>query len=100
MNRPCLQRSIRSVVRVSRAGVLAAAVAAAILVDSATWTAALAQQPGPVAQRRDKAPIWHQQPRLQDLPPSVAQDEKNVESELDAIAKDIEKLETRICRGC
>jgi hypothetical protein len=36
---------------------------------------------------------------MQDLPPSVAQDEKKVEPELDAIAKDLNKLENR-CRGC
>jgi hypothetical protein len=40
------------------------------------------------------------QPRMQDLPPSVAQDEKEAEPELDAIAKELDKLENRICRGC
>jgi hypothetical protein len=34
------------------------------------------------------------------MPPSVAQDEKEVEPELDAIAKELDKLENRICRGC
>jgi hypothetical protein len=34
------------------------------------------------------------------LPRSVVQDEKNTEPELDAIAKELEKLENRICRGC
>jgi hypothetical protein len=100
MNRRCLERSIRSAVGVCRAGVLAATVTAAILANSATGTAALAQQPGPVAQQGDNAPMGYQQPRLQDLPPSVLQDEKNMETELDAIAKELEKLEDRICRGC
>jgi len=88
------------VVGASRSGVLAATFAAAILANSATWTVALAQQPGPVTQQSDAAPIGYVQPRMQDLPPSVAQDEKEVEPELDAIAKDLDKLENRICRGC
>jgi hypothetical protein len=83
----------------SRAGALAAAVAAAIVANFATWTAALAQQP-PLAQQRHAAPIGHRQPRIQDLPPGEVQDENNVETELDAIARDLEKLENRICRGC
>jgi hypothetical protein len=68
MNRPLLQRSIRSPTGGSRVGVLAATVAAAILVKSVTLTAALAQQPGPAAEPRDQAPIGHRQPRIQDLP--------------------------------
>jgi hypothetical protein len=84
----------------SRSGVLAATFAAAILANSATWTVALAQQPGPVTQQSDEAPIGYVQPRMQDLPPSVAQDEKEVEPELDAIAKELDKLENRICHGC
>jgi len=84
----------------SRSGVLAATFAAAILANSATWTVALAQQPGPVTQQSDEAPIGYVQPRMQDMPPSVAQDEKEVEPELDAIAKELDKLENRICRGC
>jgi uncharacterized iron-regulated membrane protein len=84
----------------SRSGVLAATFVAAILANSATWTVALAQQPGPVTQQSDEAPIGYVQPRMQDLPPSVAQDEKEAEPELDAIAKELDKLENRICRGC
>jgi hypothetical protein len=84
----------------SRSGLLAATFAAAILANPATWTVALAQQPGPVTQQSDEAPIGYVQPRMQDLPPSVAQDEKEVEPELDAIAKELDKLENRICRGC
>ena len=100
MNRLCLERSSRSVMGASHSGVLAATFAAAILANSATWTVALAQQPGPVTQQSDEAPIGYVQPRMQDLPPSVAQDEKEVEPELDAIAKELDKLENRICRGC
>jgi hypothetical protein len=96
MNRSCLERSIRSAMGVSPSGVLAATVVATTL----AWTAALAQQPGPVVYPHDEAPIGHQQPRIQELPPSVVQDEKKMESELDAIAKELEKLENRICRGC
>jgi hypothetical protein len=51
MNRPYLERSIGGA---SRAGVFAATVAAAILANSATWSAALAQQPGSVVQQRVK----------------------------------------------
>jgi hypothetical protein len=40
------------------------------------------------------------QPGDADLPPTVAQDEKKMEPELDAIANELEKLENRICRGC
>ena len=100
MNRLCLERSSRSVMGASRSGVLAATFAAAILANSATWTVALAQQPGPVTQQSDEAPIGYVQPRMQDLPPSVARDEKEAEPELDAIAKELHKLENRICRGC
>src|SRR5260370_342711 len=100
MNRLCLERSSRSVMGASRSGVLAATFAAAILANSAAWTVALAQQPGPVTQQRDEAPIGSVQPRMQDLPPSVAQDEKEVEPELDAIAKELDKLKTTVCRGC
>jgi hypothetical protein len=100
MNRLCLERSRRSEMAVSRSGILAATFAAAILANAVTWTVALAQQPGAVTQQRDEAPIGYVQPRVQDLPPSVAQDEKEVEPELDAIAKELNKLDNRICRGC
>jgi hypothetical protein len=100
MNRHCLERSIRSVMGLFHSGALAATFAAAILANFAAWTVALAQHPGPVTQQRDEARIAYQQPRMQDLPPNVAQDEKNVEPKLDAIAKELEKLENRICRGC
>jgi hypothetical protein len=97
MNRPYLERSIE---RASRAGVFAVTVAAAILANSATWSAALAQQPGSVVRQRDEATIGHQQPRIQNLPPSVVQDEKKMQTELDAAKEIVEKLENRICRGC
>jgi hypothetical protein len=100
MNRLCLERSRRSEMGASRSGVLAATFAAAILANSVTWAVALAQQPGAVTQQRDEAPIGYVQPRVQDLPPSMAQDEKEVEPELDAIAKELNKLDNRICRGC
>jgi hypothetical protein len=100
MNRLCPERSRRSEMGASRSGILAATFAAAILANSVTWTVALAQQPGAVTQQRDEAPIGYVQPRVQDLPPSVAQDEKEVEPELDAIAKELNKLDNRICRGC
>ena len=74
MNRLCRKRSSRSEMGASRSGVLAATFAAAILANSVTWTVALAQQPGPVTQQRDEASIGYVQPRVQDLPPSVAQD--------------------------
>jgi hypothetical protein len=97
MPRPLLQRSIRSPTGVSRVGVLAVTVAAAILVNSATLTAALAQQPSPGAEPRDQAPIGHRQPRVQDLPPSVVQKENKAETKQDGLDK---KLENSICRGC
>ena len=40
------------------------------------------------------------QPRIQDLTPSLVQDEKKMEPELDAIAKESPKLESQICPGC
>jgi hypothetical protein len=100
MNQPCLERPIRSPTGVSRARVLIVTVAAAILANSATWTAALAQQRVPIAQQRDEAPIWHVQPRVQDLPPGVVEDEDKTLTELDDIAKKLEMIEKRICRGC
>src|SRR3981081_1891528 len=99
MNRLWLGRSIRSARGVSRSGVLAGTVAAAIMANSATWPAAPAQQP-PVNQQRDQAPIGTQQPRIQDLSPSVLQDEKKMEPELDAIAKELEKLENKTRHSC
>jgi hypothetical protein len=40
------------------------------------------------------------QPRIQDLPPGVVQDENKTLTELDDIAKKLEMIEKRICRGC
>jgi hypothetical protein len=97
MNWHFIDRSIRGLNGLSRAGVLAAAVAAAILASSATSRTALAQQPDPAANLRYEAPIGHRQPRIQDLPPDVAQDEKKMQDEQDALDR---KLETSICRGC
>src|SRR3979409_1795600 len=73
MNRSCLERS-QSPTGVF--GVLIAVAATAVLVNFATCTAALAQQLVSIAQQRDEAPIWHVQPRIQDLPPDVAQEEE------------------------
>ena len=99
MNRPCLKCSIRSPTGVWRAGVLIVTVATAVLANSATWTAALAQQRVPITQQRE-APVGHVQPRMQDLPPGVVQDEDKTRTELDDIAKKLEMIEKRICRGC
>ena len=100
MKRPWLRRSIRGAISVSAAGVLAATVAAATLASATSCATALAQQLDPVAQQPNEAPIGLQQPRLHDLSPGVAQDEEKMEPELDAIAKELEKIENRICRGC
>jgi hypothetical protein len=40
------------------------------------------------------------QPRIQDLTPSSVQDEEKMEAELDAIAKESQRLESQICPGC
>ena len=100
MNRPCVERSIRSPTSVSRAGVLIVTVATAILANSATWTAALAQQRVPIAQQRDEASTWHVQPRMQDLPSGLAQKEVETLPELDDIAKKLDMIQQRICPGC
>jgi hypothetical protein len=97
MNRPCLQRSIRNPTGASRAGVLAATVAAAILANSVPSSAALAQQSGAVNRQGTEAPIGHRQPRAQDLLPRVVQDEKKIETQQNAFDR---KLENSICRGC
>jgi hypothetical protein len=94
-----LERSIRSAVGMAHTGVLAITVAAAMLTNSAAWSAALAQQAGS-AQQRDEAVVGYQQPRLDDLPPNVRRDEEKTETELDAIGKQLEQLENRICPGC
>jgi hypothetical protein len=73
------------------AGILIVTVAAAILANSAAGTAALAQQRVPIAQQRDEAPIWHVQPRMQDLPSGVAQKEEETLLELDDIAKKLDR---------
>jgi len=97
MNR--LDRSTRSLKDMPRAGAFAAAAGVAILAGTATWTAALAEQPD--ANLRYEAPIGHRQPRIKDLPSDVAkeeaQEEKKTQAEEDALDK---KLETSICRGC
>jgi hypothetical protein len=67
-------------------------VAIAVPVSAATLTEALAQE-----QPRDQVPIGHRQPRAQDLPPAVQQEEKKLQNEQDALDK---KLENSICRGC
>ena len=40
------------------------------------------------------------QPRIQDLTPSSVQDETKMEPELDAVAKELQKLNNQICPGC
>ena len=40
------------------------------------------------------------QPRIQDLTPTSVQDETKMEPELDAIAKELQKLDNQICPGC
>jgi hypothetical protein len=40
------------------------------------------------------------QPRIQDLTPSSVQDEKKMEPELDAVAKELQKLNNQICPEC
>ncbi len=93
MNRPRLERSQ------SPTGVFGVLiVVAAMLANPATCTAALAQQRVPIAQQRDA--ISHVQPRIQDLPPGLAQEEGKTQTELDDIAKKLEMIEQRICRGC
>jgi hypothetical protein len=94
MKRHCLERSVRSLVAISRAGLLVATVAAAIPASSVT---SFAEQPSPATQLRDEAPIGHRQPRIQDLPPDVVRDEKKMQTEQDALDK---RLENSICRGC
>jgi hypothetical protein len=86
MNRPRLERSIRSPMGLF----LAAMVAATIVANSATSTAALAQQPRPVDQLRDEAPIGHRQPRIQDLPPGVARDENKIATQENALYNTLE----------
>jgi hypothetical protein len=77
---------------VSHSGVVAAIVAAAILANSGTWSAAVAQQAGSVVQERDEATIAHQHLRIQDhLRPSVVQDKKKMQTELDAAKEIVEK---------
>jgi hypothetical protein len=97
MNRSCLERS-QSPTGVF--GFLIPVAATAVLANFAMCTAALAQQDVSIAQQRDEAAIWHVQPRIQDLPPGVAQDEEKTQPELDDIAKKLEMIEKRICRGC
>jgi hypothetical protein len=90
------RRSIRSPMGGSRAGLLAATVAA-ILAHSSTWSSAVAQQAGSVARQRDEAPIGHRQPRIQDLPRSTVREENEMLRGLHAYDK---KLENSICRKC
>ena len=99
MHRPCV-RSIRSPLRVWRAGILIVTVAGAILANSATGTDALAQQRVPIARQRDEASTWHVQPRMQDLPSGLAQKEEETLPELDDIAKKLDMIQKRICPGC
>ena len=51
-------------------------------------------------EERSSGPRVRVQPRIQDLAPTSVQDEKEMEPELDAIAKKSEKLMNQICPGC
>jgi hypothetical protein len=85
-------------VRPSR--VLAATLAGAMLASFAGWAAARAQEPAPLVRQGDDAVMGYQQPRIGDLPSGVARDEQNTEPELDAIGKQLEQLENKLCPGC
>jgi hypothetical protein len=89
-----LSRLITTLMRISRGGILAAAIGSAILA-TALSNGALAQET--VAQERDQAPIGHRQPRPQDLPRSVVRQENRPNNPGYAFDK---KLEDSICRGC
>ena len=86
--------SLKRLRRISRDGILAAAIGSAILA-TALSSGALAQET--IAQERDQAPIGHRQPRPQDLPGSVVREENHPNSSGYAFDK---KLEDSICRGC
>jgi hypothetical protein len=77
MHQSRVQRSIRSPMGVRRVGVLAATIAVAFLANTATWTAALAQQVGPIAQ--------HEAPR------------QKCDAENDTLDK---KVQNDICSAC
>ncbi len=51
-------------------------------------------------EERISSPRVRVQPGDVDLPPSVARDEQKMVPELNAIAKELEQIENRICRGC
>ncbi len=91
-------------------GMLRTSVALAMLIGT---QGAYAQVPEDIHGRQDRGttidtrgtvginnPRVRVQPADVDLLPSVVQDEKDMEPELDAIAKELEKLENRLCRGC
>jgi hypothetical protein len=94
-------------------GMLAASVAVATLVGAETSYAR--ESPDATYGRQDRGtavateaageegssgPRVRVQPRIQDLTPGLVQDERKMELELDAIAKESQKLESQICPGC
>jgi hypothetical protein len=99
MGRHNLERLIGTAVRIRHAGVLAIPLAAAALASFTTWSTALAQQHSPVLER-DEPVIGYQQPQLKGLPPDVARDEEDTEGELEAIVKQLEQIQKKICPGC
>jgi hypothetical protein len=54
----------------------------------------------PRARKEVANPRVRVQPRIQDLTPSSVQDEKKMEPELDAVAKELQKLNNQICPEC
>jgi hypothetical protein len=99
MTRPRLDRSRLSPMASSRARVLAALVAIAVLTGpgaaSSSAHAQGAAQPGQAASGIPKAPIGHRQPNAQDVPSNVLRSE-------DALIGGDTGLDKKlnICRGC
>jgi hypothetical protein len=94
MHQPCV-RSIRRPLNVWRAGILIVTVAAAILANSATASPRSRSNVFQSLQQRDEAPIWHVQPRMQDLPSGLAQEEETL-LEPDDIAEKLDMIQKRI----
>jgi hypothetical protein len=97
MHQSCAQRSIRSPMGVPRVGVLAATITVAFLANTATWTAALAQQVGPITQY--EAPITYRQ-KLVEQDALDKKEDKEIENDICSACALDPNLDSSICHGC
>jgi hypothetical protein len=93
---------------VRRVGVLAATITVAFLANTATWTAALAQQVGPITQH--EAPITYRQKFVEhdaldkkedkEIENLDKKEDKEIENDICSACALDPNLDSSICHGC